>query len=371
MKKLLRKIFLYEEPRKKYSFTIPENPDEAKKISEKQYIEGNLLKKNVSTILQKNIDFLTVQYNSLINSDIIMRHFTINIYGRSYKAMFFGIDGMMDSQLINNYLLKPLMLPKNKNYINDINKKAIKVKLEDYLYNKLIPQNNVKRIKDFQSIVHSINSGDGALFVDGLGLAFVIDVKGYKSRAVSTPKNEIVVRGAQESFVEKIRTNTSMLRRLINSENLVIENAQAGKISKTPIAICYMKNIANDNLVGEVKYRINNLQVDYIISSGQLEQFIQDNNRVAFPQMIATERPDKAANHLLEGRVVVLVNGSPYSLIMPGIFVDFLSSPEDFNLRYQYSNLLRMIRVLATLITLLLPRYLCCYDYLSCRINTN
>jgi len=97
------------------------------------------------------------------------------------------------------------------------------------------------------------------------------------------------------------------------------------------------------------------LKIDYIISSGQLEQLIQDNSKISFPQMLATERPDKAANHLFEGRVVILVNGSPYSLIVPGVFTDFLSSPEDINLKHQYSNLLRFIRILAILITLFLP----------------
>lgn len=184
---------------------------------------------------------------------------------------------------------------------------------------------------------------------------FTLDVKGYETRSISSPKNETVVRGAQEAFVEKIRTNTSMLRRIINNENLIIENSTVGKLSKTKIAVCYMKNIANSNLIAEVKYRINNLDVDSIISSGQLEQLIQDNSLSLFPQIIATERPDKAANHILEGRVIVLVNGSPYSLIMPATLMDFLASPEDINLKFQYSNLLKFIRILAFVITLFLP----------------
>ena len=212
----------------------------------------------------------------------------------------------------------------------------------------------MKMFTKFKDVFDRVNFGDCGLFIDTLSVAFTIDVKGYESRNISEPKNEIVVRGSQESFVEKLRTNTSMLRRLINNENLIIENASVGKVSKTKIAICYMKDIANDDLVAEVKYRINNLNVDNIISSGQLEQLIQDNNSM-FPQLIASERPDKSANHLLEGRVVVLVNGSPYALIMPGVFIDFLSSPEDVNLKYQYSNLLKIVRIIAFIITLFLP----------------
>lgn len=131
-----------------------------------------------------------------------------------------------------------------------------------------------------------------------------------------------------------------------------------------------MKNIANDNLVAEVKYRVNNLQIDSLISSGQLEQFIQDDSKIIAPQIISTERPDRASLYLLEGRVVVIVDGSPYVLVMPGILIDFMSSPEDLNLRYQYSNLLRVIRFIAIFFALLLPRILCCNYKLSSRTYT-
>ena len=110
---------------------------------------------------------------------------------------------------------------------------------------------------------------------------------------------------------------------------MIIENIKIGKISQTTCALCYMKNIANADLVAEAKYRLNNINIDYLISSGQLEQLFEDNSKYSLPQVIATERPDKTATHLLEGRVVVLVNGSPYALIVPAVFIDFLESQED------------------------------------------
>lgn len=144
---------------------------------------------------------------------------------------------------------------------------------------------------------------------------------------MSSPNNEIIIRGSQVGFTENLRTNTSLLRRYINNENLVIESVELGKISKTPCAICYLKNIANSDLVAEVKYRVNNLNIDYIISSGQLEQLIQDDGRSSLPQLLSTERPDRASNMIFEGRVVIIVNGSPYVLIAPGILMDFINSP--------------------------------------------
>ena len=363
-KNILSSIFLYKEPQNNYEFSLPDNSPESNS-NESIYNEPLPDKSDEKTIyssLSVNIDYIKSKYNTLINSDIILREFKLNIKGKEYNAVLLFIDGMINSNSINDFILKPLMSKSESKsaqgpsvVTNNITvRKVKKFNLEDYIYNCLIPQNNMKMMTKFKDVFDRVNFGDCGLFIDTLSVAFTIDVKGFESRSISEPKNEIVVRGSQESFVEKLWTNTSMIRRLINNENLIVENASVGKVSKTKIAICYIKDIANDDLVAEVKYRINNLNVDNIISSGQLEQLIQDNNSM-FPQLIASERPDKSANHLLEGRVVVLVNGSPYALIMPGVFIDFLSSPEDVNLKYQYSNLLKVVRIIAFLITLFLP----------------
>lgn len=197
--------------------------------------------------------------------------------------------------------------------------------------------------------------GNCALFIDTLDVAFDIDIKGFKQRGVEKPSNEIVIKGPHESFVENIRTNTSMLRRIVNNENLIIENVEVGKITKTKCAICYMQDITNDDLVNEVKYRLNNLEIDSLLSAGELEQLIADSNILGVPQTLSTERPDKAAKYLLYGRVVVIVNGTPYGIIAPAVLVDFLTSPEDTNLKVSFANFLRGLRILASFITLLLP----------------
>ena len=364
MKNLFKKFFLYQEPNPNYSFSLSRsknNINNSEQENSSADKENSI--KNLYSNLSVNLDYIKVKYNSLINSDIKIREFNLTINGKEYKSALLFIDGLINSESINDFILKPLM-SKNKSLqspmpsaiTNNISvRKVKKFNLEDYIYNSLVPQNTMKKVTTFEDIFSSVNIGDCALLVDTIPTSFVIDVKGFESRSISEPKNETVIRGSQESFVEKLRTNTSMLRRLINNENLIIEDTTVGKISKTKVAVCYLKDIANNDLVAEVKYRINNLDVDYITSSGQLEQLIQDNSYSTFPEMIASERPDKAANHILEGRVVVLVNGSPYSLIMPGVFIDFLSSPEDMNLKFQYSNLLKIVRIIAFVITLFLP----------------
>ena len=276
---------------------------------------------------------------------------------------------MIDTQILNDYVLEPLMM-RNKNNLFDGDQNRIiseavtnnitvrKVKkfdLIDYIESCLIPQNSIKQSNSFEKIFSGVNSGNCALFVDTLNIALDIDIKGFKQRSISKPENEIVIKGPHEAFVENIRTNTSLLRRFSNNENLIIESLDVGKVTKTKCAVCYMQNIANSDLIAEVKYRINNLEIDSLLSSGQLEQLITDNNSLGLPKAISTERPDNAVQHLLEGRIVVLVNGSPYALILPAIMVDFLKSPEDRNLKTIFSNFLRAIRIISTFFALLLP----------------
>lgn len=356
-KEKLKELFLYK-PEVSYDFVLAENNASTNNTD---VPPSFLPDEDIFSSLDKNYDYLKVQYNTLINSDVLLRPFIVNIAGKNYNSLLIGIDGMISSPLVNNFLLRPLMntnifsSKKTSRMKNGVEfKKIKKINVEDYIFDKLIPQTSVKKVSKFSDVSKSVSSGDCALFVDTLNIAFVIDVKGFESRSIEKPQNEIVVRGSQEAFVEKLRTNTSILRRLINSPDLIIENSSVGTISKTSVAVCYMKNIANSSLVAEVKYRLNSIDVDYVVSSGNVEQLIQDNSKVAFPQMISTERPDKATHHLLEGRVVIIVNGSPYVLIVPGVFIDFLSSPEDFNLKHQYSNLLKVLRFIATFITLFL-----------------
>lgn len=369
---ILNAIFKYS-PDKSYAFTLPETPEEQMSNITRNTSTApkeNLIdetNQNIYDNLKDNLEYLKIKYNVLINSDIVIREFTLTANDKEYKSFLIYIDGMIDSKMINDFVLKPLMLRNFSNTFVKENTKTVTIsknlkickikrtKIDDYIYNSLIPQNTITKETQFSKIISDINSGNCALFIDTVSSAFNIEVKGFKARAVSEPNNEIVVHGSQEAFVENIRTNTSLLRRIVNNENLVIESTSVGTITRTKVAICYMKNIANDELVSEVKYRINNLGIDSLVSSGQLDQLIQDNSKIADPQIISTERPDKAANHLLEGRVVVIVNGSPYVLIMPGLFMDFLSSPEDMNLKHQFANLLKAIRLIAAFFALLLP----------------
>ena len=345
-------------PRKPYEFTLPMNYNN---------IPEETVKDNfIFPTLSVNLDFLKTKYNTLINNDIIIKEFTLSIKNTDYSACLLFIDGMVDNDSINNFILQPIFLKNSilmhpQNHTNIAVSKGISVKktnkfnLENFIFNSLLPQNSIKKAKKFEDVISMVNSGFCALFVDTLSIAFCLETRDIKGRTVSEAKNESIIKGSQEAFIENIRTNTSMIRKIINNENLIIEETNIGKISQTKVAICYMKNITNDDLVAEVKYRVNNLDIDFLTSSGQLEQLIQDNKLTPFPQLISTERPDKVANLLFEGKVAIIINGSPFVLVVPAIFIDFLTSPEDRNLNSHFANFFRLIRIIALFFAIFLP----------------
>ena len=357
--KFLNELFSFD-PSTHYNYNLSEtqisNNEQEHKITQK-----------VSKYLQENLTYLTVKYNALINSDIVIRKFTLNGKGKQYNAALVYIDGMVNSDIVNHYVLNPLM---HKNQTNtektsetliinkntDLNFHTTQTpELQNIIYNSLISQNSIKTESQFSNIIPEINAGFTCLLVDTLDQAFCVEAKGYKTRSITKPENEVVVRGSQEAFVENIRTNTSMIRRIINNENLVIEQLSLGKVTKTTVSFCYMKNIANEDLVNEVRFRLSNIDIDSIINSGTIEQLIQDSSSILFPQTFATERCDRACNNILEGRIVILVNGNPYALIVPAILIDFITSPEDTNLKHQYGNLIRVIRSIAFFVAMFMP----------------
>lgn len=354
IKDFINNTFGYK-PKNEYQFTLPDNPE----IDTENYNNTNSDKiENIYSQIDTNLKYIKTKYNTLINSDIITREFTLNTGSKQYKAFILYIDGMVDSQILNDFVLKPLML-KNKFCNNETSKiivqKRKKSNIANFIQDCLIPQNNIKQQSSFKDIFSGVNSGNCALFVDTLSVGFDIDVKGFKQRSISKPENEIVIKGPHEAFVENIRTNTTLLRRFTNNENLIIENTKVGKITQTNCAICYIKDIANDALVAETKYRLNNLEIDSLLSAGELEQLLTDTNSLGVPKILVSERPDYAVKSLLQGRVIILINGSPYALILPAILIDFLTSPEDTNLKPQFANFLKVVRIISSFFALLLP----------------
>ncbi len=341
----------------------PTNPEDTKNDNQEKSNQNQ----NVYPSLDVNLEYISTRFNLLINSDIKTREFLIYAKNKQYKALLVYVDGLSNNDSINDFILKPLMLRNKSNLYdgdqviseavaNNISvRKVKKFNIGDYINNCLIPQNDVEMVNSFDKIISDIISGNCALFIDTLDFAFDISTKKFETRSISEPKNEVIIKGSQEAFVENLRTNTSMIRRNLSNENLIVEHLTIGKVDQNACAVCYLKNIANNDLVAEVKYRLNNIDVDYVLAVGELEQFIKDDLDTSLPEAIATERVDRVVSYLLQGRVAIVYNGCPYVLIVPITIFDFLKSQEDANISHFGANLLKFVRAVSLFITLLLP----------------
>jgi spore germination protein KA len=305
----------------------------------------------IDTSINVNLDYIKKRYNTDINGDFKIREFKVIVMNKDYPVFVCFFDGMIDRLLVNLSIIQPLMTLSAM----PVNTKEQTVR--DVIYNHLIPQNQVKICKTYQEVVDEVNFGGLGIFVDGLDVAFACDVKGWEHRNVEKPTSELNIRGPKESFNETNRMNTALLRKIIKDENLIVEDILVGERSKTPCSMVYIKNIANDSLVGEIRRRLKSIKTGYLRDSGELEQFLEDSTYLPAPQMLLTERPDRVASYLAEGRVGIIVHGSPFVIIAPVTLFNLIHSPEDYYLRYPYATLLRLIRILGIFFTLLLPSF--------------
>ena len=238
----------------------------------------------VSKKLAENLDYIKKRYTIPLNSDVMLREFDIVVKGKAIPAFMIFYDGMVDRKVIDDDILKSLMLLSNLDIRSDERDTA------EFIQGHLLTHNQLKQENEIEKVIDEVNFGECAVFVDGVDIAFVMDVKGWEHRAVERPNTELVIRGPQEGFTELMRANTALIRKMLKDEDLIAEGVELGRRSKTPSVILYIKNIANDSLVKEVRKRVKNISVDYLIDSGELEQLIEDSSVLPAPQILATER---------------------------------------------------------------------------------
>ncbi|QGT99395.1 Nutrient germinant receptor inner membrane subunit A (GerKA/GerAA/GerBA) [Candidatus Syntrophocurvum alkaliphilum] len=310
-----------------------------------------------NTVITSNLKQNIAHFkNSLGDSnDIIIREFKIGKKHNIDVALIY-IDGMADDALITE-VIKPLMYDinlKNRRIQNNI----------DYFKNELIAIGEIETTNSSPQLLAAILSGDTVLLINNSKQAIIIDTKGWVNRNVEEPDTERTVRGPREGFTETLRFNTTLLRRKIQNPNLVFEAFTIGKQTKTLISIAYIKNIANPKIVEEVKRRIERIDTDAILESGYIEQFIEDAPLSVFSTVGNSERPDKVAGKILEGRVAIIVDGTPTVLTVPMLFIEGFQAPEDYYSRYSYATLIRLVRLFGFLIALLLPSiYIALHSY--------
>jgi len=289
------------------------------------------------------------------DSDFISRKF--QLCGTiTAEALF--ISTIVDTDKINRDIIRPLQ-EKRQDPITDFTPLTLDKKQErrkkdflQWLLDDVLYHCAGETAEEMQSVINALLRGKTVIFIDGAEEALLLDTYKPEKRGIEQPETERVVRGPREGFIEQIQTNIYLLRYRLPVPEFRVEPMVAGNATKTKISVCYLDNLASKELVNEVKRRVNDICIDRILDAGYIEQLIQDNPRSPFPQIQNTERPDKAVGNLLEGRVVILVDGSPFALIVPAIFNQFYHTSEDYNDRWLVASLVRIIRFVALIFAL-------------------
>ena len=305
-----------------------------------------------SSDLEQNMEWLKNQY--IRCSDLIDRQFTI---GGSWqrKAAVFYFDGMTSSHVVHDNILQPLLLDAEIAWEDAENDADLK-KYFSFVRQHLLPAGEITMVDDLQQGSLAMMNGDVLLLLDGCPQGFIVDAKGFPQRSVDNACNEIVLRGPQEAFTEALRVNTALIRRRLRTSQLKFEEKTLGRYTQTQVAMVYLEGVVNAHIIAEVQRRLDNIKdVDSILDGGCLEQYIEDSPFSIFPQLQYTERPDKVAASLLEGRVALIVDGSPDVLLLPLMFVQLLQSPEDYYNRVASGTFMRWIRYMGLLIATTFP----------------
>lgn len=214
----------------------------------------------------------------------------------------------------------------------------------------------IQKVSDMKKLFHHILSGDSVI-LNGYTAGLAASTKGWKDRGVTEKNVETVVRGPRESFSESIRTNTALIRRKIKDPNLWVETFQVGKVTQTDVVLMYVHGIAQDSLIIEARNRLSQIEIDGIFESSNIEELIQDEVITPFPTVYNSERPDVVALELIQGKVAILVDGTPFVLIAPALFETFLKASEDYYHRVDISTIVRILRYAGFLIALLAPSF--------------
>lgn len=260
----------------------------------------------IASDVSANEERLKTEMHAEINPDMVLRRFLLC---GQIEALAVFINGMSDQSLVSDFILRQ-GIPERE-LPNDAT-------LVEYVANNVFAMAEVKQETSWNTIKTAIMDGCTAVFIQGQTTALNMDTRSYEHRSIQEPSNEKVVKGSQEGFVENLRTNITLIRRRVRTDDLVVELRTYGKEGSSRAAIMYREGIANESLVNEIKRRLANVNAMYVFNAGTLEQLTERNTYSVFPQLLATERPDRTAAMLMEGHVAVIVEGSPTANVMPG-----------------------------------------------------
>ncbi len=276
------------------------------------------------------------------SADVVMR----KIICGGKTAFLFMLDGMCDEIKITEGVVKP---------VTDMVYENTEIPFNEYIKTKVFKSVNVKDVKNPEDAALNIVMGNLVLISDGEKQALAFPVQGFPKKNPGEPQAEQNERGSQEGFTDNFKDNITLLRRRIRTPDLVIEQLTVGKTSNTPVLVCYMSDRINEELLNNIKKRISKIELDAILGSGYIRPFLDNRRPSFFTDTGITERPDSFSAMLLEGRVGIIVDGTPFALIVPYLFIDYFHAVDDYLSSTYYALFMRILRIVSFIIASTLP----------------
>ncbi|MBO5238598.1 MAG: spore germination protein [Lachnospiraceae bacterium] len=279
--------------------------------------------------------------------DIVEKEFQFLRQNQTIRAYMVYIDGLTDSEMLQDNVIAPLQRKKWEQEEN----------IFQAFFHSEIDVADLKEETSFDKVINYILKGDTALFIDGYAKVIIISSKKLPTRGVEESKAESVMRGPRDSFNESLRTCTALIRRRIKDPKCKIEQEKFGERSRTDYALIYMEDLVQEGLVEEIKAELDSYKTDAIYDSGMLEHFMNRKWYSPFPLIQSTERPDKVASSILEGRVAIVVDNSPEVLLLPATFNTFFQASDDYYNQWSVATFARILRYIASILAIGLPGF--------------
>ena len=296
----------------------------------------------VSISLEENIK--TIQ--NLFQKDDTLQIRRIENQYTGIKYCIFFISGMVDNTIINDNIIKPIL--NNKVLLDDTDHIS-------YLASNILSNSRAEIIKNIDDVLNELLIGNTILFAENCNKSIALSSIGWEKRNIEEPPTERVLRGPREGFTEDLTTNLSMIRRKVQTKDLKFQFMTVGERTKTKICVCYINGLAKEEILNTVISKIEDISIDGILDIKYLQESLDENPFSIFEITMSTEKPDIVAGRILEGRIAVLVNGSPIVMTLPSLFIEHMMASDDYYLNYHMASIGRLLRIFGFLLTISVP----------------
>lgn len=310
-----------------------------------EHLNKELDENSLSRSIKSNVETIKRLFSDV---DTLIIRYVQNNHNRDLKFCIAYCDGVVSSAIINENIIKPLMLSGAVQSDGP---------LIDHLIENVVLISETKKTTQLKDIVESITYGDTILFVEGADEAVILNTKGFQTRSMDEPENEKILSGPREGFNESLLQNLSLIRRKVRTNELKMKFITLGKMSRTKTCVCYIDKIVNKKLLKELYRRLDLIDIDAVLDTNYITELTRDSVWSPFRTTGYTERPDVVIGKLLEGRIAIFLDGTPVVLTVPYLFIENFQSSEDYYLSFYYTSLARFLRIAGFFLTIAVPAF--------------